>query len=279
MRPLDVGFVGAEEGFHRFGGQLFGVVVVVIAEAVDVVAPEFGDEVADGFAVFEGVAVDLHLFLEYFDGVGCGGEDADAFLGGQAEAVLGGAGQVEARVGRLVRLGEDAAFGDAPVVAFVFVLVGSPDFGQHTDGFVPQAAGVAGVDAEAGLFVGVGAAGADLNAAVGELVEEGDAFGDADGVMVGEDADAVADADLFGDAAEGAEDGILGGGAGEAGEEVVFHEPEVVETNLVGQFALFQGFLVEGVPVDLRSLERALAFVEQSELHGGSPLAAGWGSG
>ena len=73
--------------------------------------------------------------------------------------------------------------------------------------------------------------------------------------MVGQDADAVADADLLGDAAQRAEHGVLGGRAGEAGEEVVFHEPEVVKPHLVGQFALFQCFLVEGVPIDLGALE------------------------
>ena len=124
--------------------------------------------------------------------------------------------------------------------AFVLVLVGSPDFGQHTDGFVPQAAGVPGVNAQPGLLVGIGAAGADFNAPVGQLVQQGHPLGYPHRVMVGQDADAVADADLFGDAAQGAENSVLGGGAGKAGQEVVFHKPEVVEPNLVGEFALLQ---------------------------------------
>ena len=190
------------------------------------------------------------------------------FWAARRETVLGSAGKVHPRVRLLEGLGQDAALGYAPVLALVLVLVGGPDFGQHIDGLVPQAAGVAGVNAQAGLLVGVGAPGANLDAAVGELVQQGHALSHADGMMVGQDADAVADADLLGDAAQSAEDGVLRRRAGEAGEEVVFHEPEVVKPHLVGQLALFQCFLVKGVPVNLGALKRALAFVKQSELHG-----------
>ena len=80
--------------------------------------------------------------------------------------------------------------------------------------------------------------------------------------MVGQDTDAVADADLLGDAAEGAKERVVTRRARKAREEVVFDEPEVVEPHLVGEFALRQRFFVECVPVNLRALEGALAFVE-----------------
>ena len=178
---------------------------------MDVVAPEFGDELADGFAVLEGVPVNLHLLFQYLDRIGRGRQHTNAFLGGQTEAVLRGAGQVQARVRLLEGLGQDPTLGHAPVLALVLVLVRGPDLGQHADGFVPEVASLPGVDAQAGLLVGVGTARTDLDPAVGQLVQQRHALGDANGVVIGQDADAVADADLLGDAAQGAEYGILGG--------------------------------------------------------------------
>ena len=130
-----------------------------------------------------------------------------------------------------------------------------------SDGLFPQAARVPGIDPQAGLLIGVGAARAQLDAAIGELVQYGHALGDAHGVMVGQDAHAVADADLLGEAAEGAKERVLAWRAREAREEVVFDEPEVVEPHLVGEFALRQRFFVQRVPVNLGALEGALAFV------------------
>jgi hypothetical protein len=52
---------------------------------------------------------------------------------------------------------------------------------------------------------------------------------------------------------------------------VVLHEPEIVESHLVGQFALVQSFPVQGVPVNLSAFVRALHLKKQSEFHAVAP--------
>src|SRR5262249_43291481 len=98
---------------------------------------------------------------------------------------------------------------DVPVLAFPFEFVGGPDLRQHGDGLFPQAARVPGIDAQAGLLIGVGAARAQLDAAIGELVQYGHTLGDTHRVMIWQDAHAVADADLLGDTAEGTKERVL----------------------------------------------------------------------
>ena len=98
-------------------------------------------------------------------------------------------------------------------------------------------------------------------------------------MVVRQDTDAVADADVFGDAAQRAKEGVLAGGAGKAGQEVVFHEPDIVETHLVGQFALGQGFLVKGVPVNSRAFVGTLGLEQQTELHRAASFAGSLGVG
>ncbi len=71
--------------------------------------------------------------------------------------------------------------------------------GQDVDDFVVAVAGLGGVDAESGELDGlVAAAGADDDAAGGDHVEGGDFFGEAEGVVEGEDQDGGADLDAFG---------------------------------------------------------------------------------
>ena len=79
---------------------------------------------------------------------------------------------------------------------------------------------------------------------MGELVDHGSPLGDADRVMIGQYGHAESDADVLGALRQRAEHHLRAGRAGEAVEEVVLHEPKVVETDLVGQFALRQRFLV-----------------------------------
>src|SRR6266516_535881 len=56
---LDVRLIRPKEGLHRLGRQILGVLVIVIAEGVDIVAPEVGDERADRLGLGEFLAVDL----------------------------------------------------------------------------------------------------------------------------------------------------------------------------------------------------------------------------
>ena len=176
-------------------------------------------------------------------------------------------------MGFLKRLGQHPPLGDIPVFALPGKFLGLPDLGQHCDGLLPQGAGVARVDAQPHLFVGVGAAGAELDPPVGQLVHQSHPLRHPYRMVVGQDADAVADTDVFGDAAQRAKDGVLAGRAGEPGKEVVFHEPDIVETHLVGQFTLGQGFLVKRVPVNSGALVGTLGLEQQAELHRAASFA------
>ena len=99
----------------------------------------------------------------------------------------------------LVGLGQDPAGRHIPEVALPRELARRlPDLGDHVYGFVPAVAGLTGVDALAQLLVGVGAAGAELHPAVGELVNHGGALGDTDRVMVGQNRHTEADANVLG---------------------------------------------------------------------------------
>ena len=91
-----------------------------------------------------------------------------------------------------------------------------------------------------------GAAGAQLHAPVAENVQHGGALGDADGVVVlrRQQGHGVADADALGALGDGAVEHLGRGTVGELPQEVVFHRPEVLEADLVGQVHLGQHLLV-----------------------------------
>ena len=52
---------------------------------------------------------------------------------------------------------------------------------------------------------------------------------------------------------------------------MVLNGPQVVEANLIGQLALFQGFLVQRVPVNFVVIG-TLHFIQESKLHGSAPF-------
>ena len=191
------------------------------------------------------------------------GHHADAALGRQ---LVGGRlerGHPNGRVRLLVRLGQHLAGRYVPEPALPLEVVGVPDLGDHLQGFLPHLAGVAGVDAHAGLLVGGAASGAHIDAAVGEVVHHGDALGDAHRMVVGQDDDAKAQADALGQLAQRAENNFRAWRHAEGGEEVVLDEPDVIEAHLVGQADLLDGFLDDGVVVQLGTLH----FVGQAEFH------------
>ena len=86
------------------------------------------------------------------------------------------------------------------------LLLLAPDAADHVERLVPDCAGVAGVNLEALLLVGVAPAGAEVDAPAGYVVGHGDLFGDADGVLVGQDDDAESEADALGGGRQGADD-------------------------------------------------------------------------
>ena len=82
------------------------------------------------------------------------------------------------------------------------------------------------------------------------MVELDHTIGYHNGMVVGQDGHAEADANILGALAERAEHHFRTGRTGEPKQEVVLDEPEVVESHLVGEFALVKSLLVQGVPVD-----------------------------
>ena len=121
-------------------------------------------------------------------------------------------------------------------------------------GFFPHFAGFPGIDAHAGLFVGSAAAGAHIDASARQVIHHGNALGDANRMVIGQDDYAKTEADVFGEAAEGSEDNLRAWGHAEGGEKVMLYEPHVVETHLVGETDLLDGFFDHGVVVQLRTL-------------------------
>ena len=146
--------------------------------------------------------------------------------------------------------GKDPAWRDVPIFALPRKFIGLPYFGQHGYSFIPALSGLTRVDALTDLFVGVGAAGAHFHAAVGQLVDHGHPFRHPYGMVVGQDGHSEADANILGALAERAEHHFRTGRTGEPKQEVVLDEPEVVESHLVGKFALVKSLPVQGVPVD-----------------------------
>ena len=119
------------------------------------------------------------------------------------------------------------------------------------------------VNAHAELFVGSGAPGAEFDAAVGEMVHHRHALGHPDRVVVGQDDHPESQADALGQPGQRAEDDLGTGRGGERGQEVVLDKPHSIETHLIGQYALLDGFFDDGVVVQ----HRALHLIGQRKFH------------
>ena len=90
-------------------------------------------------------------------------------------------------------------------------------------------------------------------------------------MMVGQDRHAKANSDALGSLAQRPEHDLWTWRRRKPGEEVVFHEPEIIEAHPVGQLALLQGLFIERVPIDIFALKRSLHLVQDAKLHGWSP--------
>ena len=144
-----------------------------------------------------------------------------------------------------------------------------PHPGDHLERLLPHRARQLGVDPEAGLLVLAGAAGPELEPAVGEDVERGGALGDADRVVeaIRQEHDAVPDADLPCPLRDGREEDLGRGGVGELREEVVLDRPHGVEAEPVGERDLLERLVVTAVLAARVVRLGDLELVEQVELH------------
>ena len=141
-------------------------------------------------------------------------EDAQSLLRSDGVGLRLHGGDPYRRMGRLLRLWVDSARGNVPEVALPLELLFlAPDAAYHVERLVPDGAGIAGVDLEALLLVGVAPARAEVDASAGYVVGHGDLLGDADRVLVRQDDDAEAEADALRGGRESADDYLGRGGA------------------------------------------------------------------
>ena len=150
------------------------------------------------------------------------------------------------RVGHLERLRQHAPARQRPVLALELVLVVRPAADDVLERLVPHGARLVRVDAEAlELEARRRAAGAEVDAAVGEEVEHRGRLGRAHRVVVGlrREAHAVADAQTLRARGDGAVEHLGVRAVAELLEEVVLHRPERVEAHLVAEHRLLEGVL------------------------------------
>ena len=260
---LDVGAAGAEKGFQRLRRQLFDRGVILAAQ------PEAGRQpLAVGVGphragFLDGGFVFLDKRLQHRRGVDAQGHSADAFL--RRQLVSGGlqGGDPDGRVRLLVRLGQHLARRHFPKLAVPLEIVRFPDLGNHRQRLLPHFPGIPRVNAHPQLFVGGGASGAELHPPVGKMVHHRHPLRHPDGMVVGQNHHAEAQADPLGEPRQGAENHFGAGRFGKGGQKVVFDKPHGVKPHLIGQDALFDGFLNNRVVVQ----HRPLHFISQRKLH------------
>ena len=301
-----VGHIGVDfGGLDEAGAESVGELVLEVVAAQDFVGAlsrqvaGFGDEdiasdtplgaagVAAGFG--GGVRDGGPVVGEVPGGEVAAAHGDPAFASGDADAAAadGGGGHADGGMRLLEGFHMEAAFQDGVQFGGVdgeeFALVGElaigcpeseddvEDFGgAAADGFA-----FAGIHAEEGEVGGDGAVSdAPVEAAAGQVVEHGQAVGEFDGVVDGEEGDAGGEADVFGE----------GGGFGD--EEVgegrvfpalgeVFADPGFVEAEAVGGLEQVQ---VAVVGVGVGAVRGVEGHHKEAELHGGvTPSATGAG--
>src|SRR5262245_53549659 len=134
----------------------------------------------------------------------------------------------------LKRLRQYTARRHLPELPLIGEFIRLPDLRQHADRFFPHGTGVARIYTQAGLFVGVGATGADFHPAIGELIDHDYAFGYTNGAMVGQNRHTETDPDALSALAECPKYDLWARRAREPGQEVVLDEPEIVEADSIG---------------------------------------------
>ena len=90
------------------------------------------------------------------------------------------------------------------------------------------------------LVHGGGAAGAELDAAIGHDIEHADSLGHPNRMIERQHHDAMADANAFGAAGHASEENLGRGAVGEFVEEVMLDGPHRIEAEAIGEFDLLE---------------------------------------
>src|ERR1043166_5947497 len=195
-------------------------------------------------------------------------ERADAEPAGAADGVELRAGHPQRRVRLLQGLRHHVAQREMEVAAVVFAAAVLEHLQHRRDRVLPHVALVADGAAERLELGDAGAlAHAELDAAVAQEIERGDALGDARRMAGGELDDAVAEPDAPGALAGGTEEHLGRGRVGIFLEEMMLDNPGVVVAVGVGEFELGERVLIELEFAVRPPRPRQLQLVEDSEFH------------
>ena len=204
------------------------------------------------------------------------GQRADAAARRHLDGLAVGAGDPQRRMRLLHRLGHHIAARHLEEFALeAGIGVHHHHVGALLDALLPHPALLDRIEADieaAELHQRRALAGAEFDAAVGDEVEGGDAFGDPRRVIVfrRHQADAVAEADVFGALRAGREEDLRRRRVRIFLEKMVLDFPCVVDPKLVGEFDLVERLLEQPLLVALVPRPRQLVLVENTEFHGRS---------
>ncbi|MNE06984.1 hypothetical protein D3C80_995880 [compost metagenome] len=221
-------------------------------------------------AVVVGRVIHLNLLGDFFRTTETQHQRAHAATAGILQRLGVGARQVHWRVRILIRLWMDRTLGDLHEVAVVLDLVLHEHFRDQVHHLVDLRLQGRQVVAEgAGFLLGTALAHAKVHTPLGQQVEGGDALGDLDRVVHRRrQADhAVADTDALGFTGHESQHGFRRGHVRVVAQRGVFHAPEGVEAELVGEHGLLDG-VFENLAVAFAAGVHRLGFVNQGKFHG-----------
>ncbi|MNF61784.1 hypothetical protein D3C84_434450 [compost metagenome] len=226
--------------------------------------------------VVPGLVVHGDLLGDFLGAAEAQHQGAHAAAAGVLQRLGVGAGQVHRRVRVLVGLGMDGTLGDLHEVAVMLDLVLHEHLRDQVHGFVDLRLQGGQVVAEgAGFLLGAALAHAEVHTALGQQVEGGDALGDFHRVVHRRrQADhAVADADALGFTGHESQHGFRRGHVRVVAQRGVFHAPEGVEAELVGEHGLLDGFVEDATVAFAAAVDR-LCLVDQGEFHALGPCCS-----
>ena len=166
-------------------------------------------------------------------------------------------------MGFLVWLGHHLPRRDLPEPALPLERLRLPDLGNHRQRLFPHIPRVPGINPHAGLLVGRRPSCAEIHPAVGKVVHHRDPLRHPHRVMIGQDHHAEPQPDPLGQPAQRSENNLGTGRRRKRGQEVVLHEPNVIEAHLVRQDALFNRLFQHRMVIQGRPLH----LISQPKLH------------
>jgi hypothetical protein len=159
--------------------------------------------------------------------------------------------------------GPQAELGEVPVPPVVDGRVLRPDFQQDVDGLVGHRRGLVEAQAELDELTRADAfADAEIEAALGQVVQHGSLGGQPERMMKGQHVDVVAEAHALG-ALQAGRDHEIGAGQDRVVGEMVLGKPALAKAEALGQRDLVEHL---GVRLIVRR-PPALAVVEEPEIH------------